>query len=67
VLVPSNTGIGQFRDDPAVVWRALSYVEGPPGLEEYAETGVSEEALRALIEAEERLRADFYTRAVRVG
>jgi hypothetical protein len=63
---PCHTGIGQFRDDPAVVWRALSYVEGP-GLEAYAEEAeVSEEELRALIE-EERLRADFYARASRVN
>jgi hypothetical protein len=66
LCLPCNTGIGQFRDDPAVAWRALSYVEGST-LEEYAEAEVSEEELRALIEAEELLRTDFYTRAVRVG
>lgn len=65
---PCNTGIGQFRDDPAVVWRAHSYVEGP-GLDAYAEADqeVPEAELRALVEEEERLRADFYARASRVN
>ncbi|MEV4115852.1 endonuclease VII domain-containing protein [Nonomuraea sp. NPDC049695] len=65
LCLPCNTGIGQFRDDPGVVWRALSYVEASLG--EFDEVEVSEEELRELIEAEERLRADFYSRASRVG
>ncbi|GAA3239677.1 endonuclease VII domain-containing protein [Nonomuraea helvata] len=65
LCLPCNTGIGQFRDDPGVVWRALSYVEASLG--EFDEVEVSEEELRELIRAEEELRADFYSRASRVG
>ncbi|MFI7702530.1 endonuclease VII domain-containing protein [Nonomuraea sp. NPDC049480] len=67
LCLPCNTGIGQFRDDPAVVWRALSYVEATVEDFGYEEAEVSEEELRELIRAEERLRADFYSVAVRVA
>ncbi|MEV0234358.1 endonuclease domain-containing protein [Nonomuraea sp. NPDC050786] len=65
LCLPCNTGIGQFRDDSGVVWRALSYVEASLG--EFDEVEVSEEELRELIRAEEELRTDFYSGASRVG
>ncbi|MBF8192403.1 hypothetical protein ITP53_43340 [Nonomuraea sp. K274] len=65
LCLPCNTGIGQFRDDPWVVWRALAYVEAT--VEEFEEVEVSEEELRELIRAEEELRSDFYSRVTRVG
>jgi len=65
LCLPCNTGIGQFRDDPGVVWRALSYVEAT--VEEFDEVEVSEEELRELVEAEERLRGEFYSTVSRVG
>ncbi|MFI6601052.1 endonuclease VII domain-containing protein [Nonomuraea sp. NPDC050536] len=43
LCLPCNTGSGQFRDDPDVVWRALSYLE--PVCEEDA---LSEDELVAL-------------------
>ncbi|WP_164903758.1 endonuclease VII domain-containing protein [Nonomuraea polychroma] len=66
LCLPCNTGIGQFRDDPAVVWRAHSYVEAASP-DHYEEVAVSEEELAELIRAEEELRSDFYSRATRVG
>ncbi|MER6005574.1 endonuclease domain-containing protein [Nonomuraea angiospora] len=65
LCLPCNTGIGQFRDDPGVVWRALSYVEAT--VEEFDEVEVSEEEFRGLVEAEERLRGEFYSTVSRVG
>ncbi|SDK65804.1 endonuclease domain-containing protein [Nonomuraea jiangxiensis] len=65
LCLPCNTGIGQFRDDAGVVWRALSYIEAT--VEEYDDVVVPEEELRELIEAEERLRGEFYSRVSRVG
>ncbi|MET7331895.1 endonuclease VII domain-containing protein [Nonomuraea sp. NPDC005650] len=65
LCLPCNTGIGQFRDDPGVVWRALSYVEAT--VEDFDDVEVSEEELRGLIEAEERLRGEFYSTVSRVG
>ncbi|MER6949071.1 endonuclease VII domain-containing protein [Nonomuraea sp. NPDC000554] len=64
LCLPCNTGIGQFRDDPEVVWRALSYVEAT--FEEYELSEVSEEEVRELIRAEEEARSGFYARATRV-
>jgi hypothetical protein len=64
LCLPCNTGIGQFRDDPAVVWRALAYVEASLELDEAPE--VSDAEVRALIAAEEEARSAFYERAVRV-
>ncbi|TMR93492.1 endonuclease domain-containing protein [Nonomuraea basaltis] len=66
LCLPCNTGIGQFRDDAAVVWRALSYVEATI-LGQCGEVEVSDEELRELFQDEERLCADFYARASRVG
>ncbi|MEO3870880.1 endonuclease domain-containing protein [Nonomuraea sp. B12E4] len=65
LCLPCNTGIGQFRDDAGVVRRALSYIEAT--VEEYDDVVVSEEELRELIAAEERLRGEFYSRVNRVG
>lgn len=64
LCLPGNTGIGQFRDDPAVVWRALSYVAAG---EPYDEVEVSDEELRELVRAEEELRSAFYASVSRVG
>ncbi|WP_220040379.1 endonuclease domain-containing protein [Nonomuraea aridisoli] len=65
LCLPCNTGIGQFRDDPAVVWRALAYVEA---VEPYGdEVVVSDEELRELVRAEEELRSAFYATVTRVG
>ncbi|MEU0569361.1 endonuclease domain-containing protein [Nonomuraea sp. NPDC005983] len=64
LCLPCNTGIGQFRDDPEVVWRALSYVEAT--FEECELSEVSEEEVRELIRAEEDARSGFYARATRV-
>ncbi|MFI7611830.1 endonuclease VII domain-containing protein [Nonomuraea terrae] len=65
LCLPCNTGIGQFRDDPAVVWRALAYVEA---VEPYGEeVVVSDEELRELVRAEEELRSAFYATVSRVG
>jgi hypothetical protein len=64
LCLPCNTGIGQFRDDPAVVRRALAYAEASLELDEAPE--VSDEEVRALIAAEEEARSAFYERAVRV-
>ncbi|WP_327580987.1 endonuclease VII domain-containing protein [Nonomuraea sp. NBC_00507] len=66
LCLPCNTGIGQFRDDPAVVWRALSYVEAVSP-DDFEEVAVSEEELAELFRSEEEPRADFYSRATRVG
>jgi Recombination endonuclease VII len=66
LCLPCNTGIGQFRDDPGVVWRALSYVEAAVG-ESYEECLVSDEELEELIRAEEELRSEFYRSVTRVG
>lgn len=48
LCLPCNTGIGQFRDDPAVVWRALAYLDGRHEEEEF-----TEEELRGLARAED--------------
>ncbi|MFC4010446.1 endonuclease VII domain-containing protein [Nonomuraea purpurea] len=66
LCLPCNTGIGQFRDDPGVVWRALAYVEAAE-VGGYDEVGVSEEELAGLFVEEERLCSEFYAGAVRVG
>jgi hypothetical protein len=66
LCLPCNAGIGQFRDDPAVVWRALSYVEAAAP-DDFEEVAVSEEELEELFRAEEELRGDFYARATLVG
>ncbi|MFI6316093.1 endonuclease VII domain-containing protein [Nonomuraea sp. NPDC050556] len=50
LCLPCNTGIGQFRDDPAVVWRALAYLE-PVVVEE----ALPVEELVALASAEDAL------------
>ncbi|MEV4179273.1 endonuclease VII domain-containing protein [Nonomuraea sp. NPDC049709] len=65
LCLPCNAGIGQFRDDPGVVWRALSYVEAT--VEEHEEVRVSDEELRELVRAEEELRSAFYRQVTRVG
>ncbi|MEU8400132.1 endonuclease domain-containing protein [Nonomuraea sp. NPDC048892] len=70
LCLPCNTGIGQFRDDAAVVWRALAYVEagaGDVGEALVAEAEVSDAELEALIRAEEELRSEFYRQVTRVG
>ncbi|MEW9551625.1 endonuclease domain-containing protein [Nonomuraea sp. NPDC050783] len=67
LCLPCNTGIGQFRDEPAVVWRALAYVEAaaePGGGHE--EVVVGEAELRELEVAEDRLWGEFYARASRL-
>lgn len=64
LCLPCNTGIGQFRDDPAVLWRALAYVDASLEVDEAPE--VSDEEVRAWIAAEEAARSAFYERAVRV-
>lgn len=65
LCLPCNTGIGQFRDDPGVVRRALSYIEAT--VPEVDEAEVSEAELRELVAAEERLRSEFYGAVTRVG
>ncbi|MFB9473832.1 endonuclease VII domain-containing protein [Nonomuraea salmonea] len=65
LCLPCNTGIGQFRDDPGVVRRALSYVEAT--VEDFGEVVVSDEELEELVRAEEELRSEFYARVTRVG
>ncbi|MEV0167302.1 endonuclease domain-containing protein [Nonomuraea fuscirosea] len=70
LCLPCNTGIGQFRDDAGVVWRALAYVEagaGDVGEALVAEAEVSDAELEALVRAEEELRSEFYGRVTRVG
>ncbi|WP_170223770.1 endonuclease VII domain-containing protein [Nonomuraea turkmeniaca] len=66
LCLPCNTGIGQFRDDPAVVWRAVSYVKAVSP-DDYDEVEISEAELEELVRAEEELRTDFYARASLVG
>ncbi|GAA1630212.1 hypothetical protein GCM10009733_028710 [Nonomuraea maheshkhaliensis] len=70
LCLPCNTGIGRFRDDAAVVWRALAYVEagaGDVGEALVAEAEVSDAELEALVRAEEELRSEFYRQVTRVG
>ncbi|WP_084773465.1 endonuclease domain-containing protein [Nonomuraea candida] len=66
LCLPCNTGIGQFRDDAGVVWRALSYVEAAAG-EDDDDVVVSDEELAELIRAEEESRSEFYRSVTRVG
>jgi hypothetical protein len=65
LCLPCNTGIGQFRDDPAVVWRALSYMGVSVG--ECDEVEVPEEELAELVRADELVRAEFYGTVSRVA
>ncbi|MFC4121101.1 endonuclease VII domain-containing protein [Nonomuraea zeae] len=65
LCLPCNTGIGQFRDDPGVVWRALAYVGRSLG--EWDEAEVPEEELAELARADDRLRAEFYATVTRVA
>ncbi|TYB70192.1 hypothetical protein FXF51_03755 [Nonomuraea sp. PA05] len=66
LCLPCNTGIGQFRDDEAVVWRALSYVEAAVE-DDGEESPFSDEELVELARAEEELRSEFYRSVTRVG
>lgn len=61
LCLPCNTGIGQFRDDPAVVWRALAYLDGRHEEEEFAE-----EELRGLARAEDERWLAFLDEATLV-
>ncbi|MFI7442578.1 endonuclease VII domain-containing protein [Nonomuraea indica] len=68
LCLPCNTGIGQFRDDPVVVRRALAYVEAalPVPADEYTDRAPSPEELARLDRADEDARSEFYSRVVRV-
>lgn len=61
LCLPCNTGIGQFRDDAAVVWRALAYLE-VRGEEEV----LAEEELRSLAAEEDARWLAFLEEAVLV-
>lgn len=64
LCLPCNTGIGQFRDDPSVAWRALAYIEATVEWQDIED--VSEEEIQEFIRADEEMRSEFYERAVRV-
>ncbi|MEV0621484.1 endonuclease domain-containing protein [Nonomuraea sp. NPDC050404] len=66
LCLPCNSGIGQFRDDAGVVWRAFQYIEASLK-EEYEESLVSDAELEELVRAEEELRSEFYRSVSRVG
>ncbi|MEV1242191.1 endonuclease domain-containing protein [Nonomuraea sp. NPDC050022] len=64
LCLPCNTGIGQFRDDPGVAWRALAYIEATVEWQDIED--VSEEEIQEFIRVDEAMRSEFYERAVRV-
>jgi hypothetical protein len=64
LCLPCNTGIGQFRDDAGVVWRARAYVEATFGVWEIDE--LPEEEVAELMRAAEERRSEFWDRVVSV-
>ncbi|MET9337875.1 endonuclease domain-containing protein [Nonomuraea sp. NPDC003804] len=61
LCLPCNTGIGQFRDDATVVWRAVAYLEAT-----FVEWELDEDELEELARLEDARWSEFLSRAVPV-